>query len=78
METTPKQASLGPALVGLAVYLVAAKVMAGVHDEGLSSLVVLTHVQALIDAEVLYLQNSEQRGEPGQRSQKFFSLGQLE
>lgn len=34
--------------------LVAAKAVAGVHDEGLPSMVLLTHIQALIDAKVLY------------------------
>lgn len=47
--------------------------MAGVHDEGLPPTVVLAHVQALIDAKVLYLQNSEQGGEPGEHSQEFCS-----
>lgn len=60
-----------PGTVGLytwysgVVYLVAAKAVAGVHDEGLPSMVVLTHIQAVINAEVLDLQNGEQRGEPG-------------
>ena len=53
---------------GLSLYLVAAKAMAGVHDEGLSSIVILSHIQAMIRAEVLKLQNVEQRGEPGEHS----------
>lgn len=48
--------------------------MAGVHDEGLPSVVVLTDIQALIDAEVLYLQYGEQTGELGWHSQEYFSL----
>lgn len=48
--------------------------MAGVHDEGLPSMVLLTHIQALVDAEVLYLQYGEQRREPGWHSQEYFSL----
>lgn len=42
--------------------------MAGVHDEGLASIVILSHIEAMIHAEVLELQNVEQRGEPGEHS----------
>lgn len=64
-------ASLGAAPVGWAMYLVATKTVAGIHDERLPSMVLLTHIQALIDTKVLYLQNGEQRGKPGQ---EIFSL----
>lgn len=57
-----KWASLGPARCGRAGYLVAAKAMAGVHDEGLPPVVVLPHIQALVDAEVPDLQNGEREG----------------
>lgn len=55
-------ASLGPTWYGWAVYLIATEAMAGIHDEGLPSMVVLTHIQALINAKVLDLQDSKQRG----------------
>lgn len=57
-----KRASLGPARCGRAGYLVATKAVAGVHDEGLPPVVVLPHIQALVDAEVPDLQNGEREG----------------
>lgn len=55
-------ASLGSAWDGRAVYLIAPKAVAGIHDEGLPSMVVLTHIQASINAKVLDLQDGKQRG----------------
>lgn len=55
---------LGLPQQGWAIYLVATKTVAGIHDERLLSMVLLTHIQALVDTEVLYLQNGEQRGKP--------------
>lgn len=49
---------------GGGAYLVATQAVAGVHDEGLPPVVVLTHIQTLIGAEVPDLQSGEQRGEP--------------
>lgn len=43
-------------------YLVAAQAVAGVHDEGLPPVVVLTHIQTLIDAEVPDLQDESREG----------------
>lgn len=44
------------------LYLIAAKVVADIHDEGLPSAVVLTYIQTLIGAQILDLQRGEQRG----------------
>lgn len=57
---------------GWAVYLVATEAVAGVQDEGLSPVVVLSHVQTVIHAEVLELQDGEQRGSPGEHSEVVF------
>ena len=57
---------------GWAVYLVATEAMAGVQDEGLSPVVVLSHIQTVIHAEVLELQDGEQRGSPGEHSEGVF------
>lgn len=54
---------LCPAWRGRTRYLVATEAVARVHDEGLPSSVVLTHVQALTKAEVLDLQEDKQRGQ---------------
>lgn len=52
--------------------LVASEAVAGVHNERLPSMVVFTHIQTLIDAKVLDLQNDEQRRKPGWHSQELF------
>lgn len=57
---------------GWAVYLIAAEAVAGIQDEGLSPVVVLSHVQAVIHAEVLELQDGEQKGDPGEHSEGVF------
>ena len=57
---------------GWAVYLVATEAMAGVQDDGLSPVVVLSHIQTVIHAEVLELQDGEQRGSPGEHSEGVF------
>ena len=46
--------------------------MAGIQDEGLSPIVVLSHVQAVIHAEVPELQDGEQKGDPGEHSEGVF------
>lgn len=53
-------------------YLVATEAMAGIHGEGLISLVVLPHIQASVEFQVLDLQYGEWRSKQDSSIRKRF------
>lgn len=53
-------------------YLVATEAMAGIHGEGLISLVVLPHMQAFVEFQVLDLQYGEWRSKQDRSIKKLF------